>query len=209
MRCCICPIATWIYCARPSITGAEPGLAAVLRRPARRTRKLHRRNNTAHRSRTGVERISQAARRADPPRKPGRHVDRAGSGGWVAAARPAARPVPDIEIPRCRRSRPAAELFVVRRGRAISDQCQTRRTRRREQLAASKPRPGSVIEVAAPRGDFYLAGFRWCSTPRASVPPRYSRCCMRSLLAAATAKSGGFTSLAIRRPSPSAGKWAY
>ena len=32
---------------------------------------------------------------------------------------------------------------------------------------------------------------------------------MRSLLAAATAKSGGFTSLAIRRPSPSAGKWAY
>jgi hypothetical protein len=32
---------------------------------------------------------------------------------------------------------------------------------------------------------------------------------MRSLLAAATAKSGGFTSLAIRRPSPSAGKWVF
>ena len=41
--------------------------------------------------------------------------------------------------------------------RAVSDQRQTRGTRPREPLAApERPCAGSVIEVAAPRGDFYL-----------------------------------------------------
>ena len=71
-------------------------------------------------------------------------------------------------------------------------------------------RAGSVIEVAAPRGDFYLSDD---AVPvvllSAGIGATPVLAMLHALAAAAvTAKSGGFTSPATRRPSPSAGKSA-
>ena len=74
---------------------SESRLAAVVHRIAGRTRKLHRRNGTADRGRTGVERISPTARGRYSPRKRCNHVDSVRGRRPHDAADPATGPVSD------------------------------------------------------------------------------------------------------------------
>ena len=67
-------------------------------------------------------------------------------------------------------------------------------------------RAGSVLDVAAPRGEFYLTdgtGARLSCCPRASASRRCWRCCTRWPMPAAGARSGGCTPPVMRRPKPS------
>ena len=64
--------------------------------------KLHRRNGTGHRRRTGLERIPATTRRGHPPRKLVRHVDTVRSRRRCRLARSTAGSVPDTAVARRR-----------------------------------------------------------------------------------------------------------
>ena len=138
---------------------AEPRLAAVVHRPAGRARKLHRRNGTADRRRTGVERISAHCA------WPATHREsRAIMSIRFEADDGAPLPIPrpgqylTLRLPDAGDPGAVAQLLTVRRSGG-----EYRISVKREDHGAvsrwlhNNIRAGSVIDVAAPRGDFYLS----------------------------------------------------
>ena len=135
---------------------AEPRLAAVVPRHARRsTKNPAPQHNFPLACRTGMARVPAATRHGHPPGEPDGAVDPARSRRWRRPSDAASRPVPHREDSRRRRSATDAQLLAVRGSRSgvLPHQRQTRGPRTGEPMAAQpcRQRIGHRIRLAARR----------------------------------------------------------